>query len=48
MDEKKCPLCGEPMAKSGSYMEPGTGVYVELYTCSDPECGNVWHHKPDM
>ena len=46
MTEKKCPDCGKPMAKSGSNIEPVTGNYVEQFVCS--ECGNVWHHKPDM
>ncbi len=45
MKEKKCPQCGMPMAKNNSYVG-SEGEYIEVYSCSDPECSNVWHHKP--
>ncbi|MBO7538817.1 MAG: ogr/Delta-like zinc finger family protein [Prevotella sp.] len=46
MTEKICPQCGKPMAKSSSRVE--SGEYIEVYICSDPNCGNVWHHKPKI
>ena len=35
------------MAKSHSYVGD-EGEYIEVYSCSDPKCGNVWHHKPNV
>ena len=43
-----CPQCGKPMAKIGSKKEEGAGRCMNVYTCSNPKCRNVWFNDPSM